>query len=47
VLLATGDLEEAERRFERALQLNPDNQDVKNELRRASELREKKAESGR
>ncbi len=38
VLLTAGRLEEAKRRFERALQLDPDNQEIRSGLQRANEL---------
>ena len=43
VLLSTGEPEAAKQKFERALQLSPDNQDIRSGLRRANELLEKNA----
>jgi Tfp pilus assembly protein PilF len=43
VLLSTGEFEAAKQKFERALQLSPDDQDIRSGLRRANELLEKNA----
>jgi Tfp pilus assembly protein PilF len=47
VLLTTGKLEEAKEKFERALQLSPDNADIRSGLQRSTELLQKNAETTR